>query len=183
MKLALFSVIRRPSQTFSIWISACGRGGAVPSKGSGERPAKTRHVQRRRRRKQQQHRKHESIQHFVPDGQRHGGRMGPAVLLHLLHGVRRRDGRVGRRGDRADGDIRRVRRGQLVHRVGRAPVSRNAHRHQLFPAQPHRGRPAVRRHHARPGLRPRQARLAVRRLRVPRTALLAGNARRPIILF
>lgn len=106
--------------------------------------------------------------------------MGPAVLLHLLRGVRRRDGRVGRRGDRADGDIRRVRRGQLVHRVGRAPVPRDAHRHQLFPAQPHRGRPAVRGHHARPGLRPRRARLAVRRLRVPRAALLAGNARREL---
>lgn len=118
---------------------------------------------------------HEPVQHFVPDGQRHGVRMGSQVLLHVLLGVRRREDRVGRRGDRADGDIRRVRRGQRVHRLGRAPVPGDAHRHQLFPAQPHRGRPAVRRHHARAGLRAHPARLAVRRRHLPAVALLPGT--------
>jgi len=116
----------------------------------------------------------ESVQHVVPDGQRHDGRMGPQVLFHVLLGVRRRAGRVGRGGDRVHGDIRRVRRGQRVHRLGRAQVPGNAYRHQLLPTQPHRGRPAVRHHHAGAGLRPCPARLAVRRFRLPTVALLAG---------
>lgn len=81
----------------------------------------------------------ESVQHVVPDGQRHDGRLGSQVLFHVLLGVRRRASRVGRRGDRVHGDIHRVRRGQRVHRLGRAQVSGDAHRHQLLPAQPHRG--------------------------------------------
>jgi len=100
--------------------------------------------------------------------------MGSQVLFHVLLGVRRRAGRVGRGGYRVHGYIRRVRRGQRVHRLGRAQVPGNAHRHQLLPTQPHRGRPTVRHHHAGAGLRPRPARLAVRRFRLPTVALLAG---------
>lgn len=102
--------------------------------------------------------------------------MGSQVLFHILLRIqRRRESRVGRRGNRTDGDIRRVRRGKRVHSLGRAPVPRDAHSHQLFPAQPHRGRLDVRRHHARPGLRARPARLAIRRLHVPAFTLLTGT--------
>lgn len=101
--------------------------------------------------------------------------MGAQVLFHVLLGVRRRESRVVRRGGRADGHTGRVRRGQRHHRVGRAPLPRDAHRHQLFPAQPDHGGPAVRRHHARTGVSAHQARLAVRRLRLPALTLLAGN--------
>lgn len=89
--------------------------------------------------------------------------MGRPVLFHFLLGVQqRRESRISHRGDRVHGDIRRVRRGQLGNRVGRAQVPGNAHGHQLFPAQPHRGRPDVRHHHARARLRPPNAQLAVR---------------------
>jgi len=101
--------------------------------------------------------------------------MGSQVLFHVLLGVRRRAGRIGRGGYRVHDNIRRVRRGQRVHRLGRAQVPGNAYRHQLLPTQPHRGRPVVRHHHAGAGLRPCPARLAVRGLRLPNVALLAGG--------
>jgi len=100
--------------------------------------------------------------------------MGSKVFFHVLLGVWRRAGRVGCRGDSVHGNIRRVRHGQRVHRLGRAQIPGDAHRHQLLPAQPHRGRPTVRCHHAGASLRPCSARLAVRRFCMPVVALLAG---------
>lgn len=102
--------------------------------------------------------------------------MGHQVFFHVLFGIRRRKDRVRCRDHRADGHIHGVRRHQRHHSVGRAPVPGDANRHQLFPTQPHRGRPAVRRHHASPRLRAHHVQLAVRRLRLPAVSLLAGMA-------
>lgn len=109
--------------------------------------------------------------------------MGNQVFFHVLLRVQRGESWVGHRGDRVDGDIHRVCRGQHVHCLGCAPVPRNAHCHQLFPAQPHRGRPTFRRHHARPGLCPDSVRLAIRRLNLPAVALFSGTQHYNHIIF